>query len=107
MISKPIIKIIMISFCMVCGMVILMSLYGAIEQSGIGEQTLTVWLTNIPKNFIAALPLQLFIAGPFIRSVLIFYILDKLLKLSNDFIKQSAIIVMFKKLYIILKKYYN
>ena len=67
--SKPLIKIIMISFFMVCGMVILMSLYGAVEQAGISEQTLMVWLTNIPKNFIAALPLQLLIAGPFIRSV--------------------------------------
>ena len=47
--SKPLIKIIMISFFMVCGMVILMSLYGAVEQAGISEQTLMVWLTNIPK----------------------------------------------------------
>lgn len=67
--SKVITKIIVISFCMVVGMVICMSLYGAIEQSGIGEHTLTVWLTNIPKNFLVALPLQLFIAGPFIRSI--------------------------------------
>ncbi len=59
----------MISFFMVVGMVIFMSLYGAVEQAGISEQTLMVWLTNIPKNFIAALPLQLLIAGPFIRSV--------------------------------------
>ena len=50
---------------MVCGMVILMSLYGAVEQAGISEQTLMVWLTNIPKNFIAALPLQLLIAWTF------------------------------------------
>lgn len=67
--SKGIIKIIMISFFMVIGMVICMSLYGAIEQFGIGKHTLIIWLFNIPKNFIMALPLQLFIAGPFIRSI--------------------------------------
>lgn len=67
--SKVIIKIIIVSFCMVVGMVICMSLYGAIEQFGIGDYTLIVWLENIPKNFLIALPLQLFIAGPFIRSI--------------------------------------
>lgn len=67
--SKPLVKIITISSFMVCGMVILMSLYGAIEQVGFSSNTLMIWLTNMPKNFIVALPLQLIIAGPFIRSV--------------------------------------
>lgn len=67
--SKPISKIIAISSFMVCGMVILMSLYGAVEQVGFSSVTLIAWLTNIPRNFIVALPLQLIIAGPFIRSV--------------------------------------
>lgn len=67
--SKPINKIIAISSFMVCGMVILMSLYGAVEQVGFSSATLMAWLTNIPRNFIVALPLQLIIAGPFIRSV--------------------------------------
>lgn len=67
--SKPISKIIAISSFMVCGMVILMSLYGAVEQVGFSSVTLMAWLTNIPRNFIVALPLQLIIAGPFIRSV--------------------------------------
>lgn len=67
--SKPISKIIAISSFMVCGMVVLMSLYGAVEQVGFSSVTLMAWLTNIPRNFIVALPLQLIIAGPFIRSV--------------------------------------
>lgn len=28
-----------------------------------------IWLTNIPKNFIMALPFQLIIAGPLVRLV--------------------------------------
>lgn len=67
--SKPIYKIITISCCMVIGMVVVMSLYGAIEQTGIGGHTLLVWGSNILKNMVVALPLQLFIAGPFIRRV--------------------------------------
>lgn len=52
---------------MVCGMVILMSLYGAIEHVGISKMTLMVWVLNIPKNFVMALPLQLIIVGPTVR----------------------------------------
>jgi hypothetical protein len=33
------------------------------------SQVLLIWLTNIPKNFIMALPFQLLIAGPVIRRV--------------------------------------
>ena len=67
--SAPLVKIITISSFMVIGMVILMSFYGALEQVGLSSATLMVWLRNIPKNFIVALPLQLLIAGPFIRAV--------------------------------------
>ena len=28
-----------------------------------------IWLTNIPKNFIMALPFQLIVAGPLVRKV--------------------------------------
>lgn len=62
-------KVIAISSCMVCGMVIIMSLYGAIMGVGISAQTAIVWLCNIPANFIVALPLQLLIAGPLVRYV--------------------------------------
>ena len=53
-------------------MVIIMSLYGALEvavSQGLWSQVGIIWLTNIPKNFIVALPLQLLIAGPLVRKV--------------------------------------
>lgn len=34
-----------------------------------GPQLLMIWLTNIPKNFIMALPFQLIIAGPLVRFI--------------------------------------
>ena len=67
--SKDIFKILTISFFMVCGMVLLMSLYGALEQNGLGHNLLQVYLMNVVRNFVVALPLQFVIAGPFIRRV--------------------------------------
>ena len=60
-------KVISVSCCMVVPMVIIMSLYGAVEVSiemGNFSNLLMMWLTNIPKNFVMALPYQLIIAGP-------------------------------------------
>ena len=62
-------KMIAIPTCMVCGMVLIMSLFGAIMGGGFSSQTLIVWLYNIPANFVVALPLQLLIAGPVVRFV--------------------------------------
>ena len=65
-------KVIAVSCCMVVPMVIIMSLYGAFEvaiSQGMWNQIGIIWLTNIPKNFIVALPLQLLIAGPLVRKV--------------------------------------
>lgn len=65
-------KVIAVSCCMVVPMVIVMSLYGGLEacvKSGAWNSLLMIWLTNIPKNFIMALPFQLIIAGPFVRKV--------------------------------------
>lgn len=65
-------KVICVSCCMVVPMVILMSLYGALEVSiASGDMTHVgvIWLTNIPKNFVMALPFQLMIAGPLVRFV--------------------------------------
>ena len=62
-------KVIAVSTCMVCGMVVLMSLFGALKGVGISNITMLVWLKNIPLNFIIALPLQLIIAGPLVRVV--------------------------------------
>lgn len=61
-----------VSCCMVVPMVIIMSLYGAVEVSiemGNFSNLLMMWLTNIPKNFVMALPYQLIIAGPLSRFV--------------------------------------
>lgn len=65
-------KVICVSCCMVVPMVILMSLYGALEVSiTSGDMTHigVIWITNIPKNFVMALPFQLMIAGPLVRFV--------------------------------------
>ena len=61
-----------VSCCMVVPMVIIMSLYGAVEVSvemGNFSNLLMMWVTNIPKNFVMALPYQLIIAGPLSRFI--------------------------------------
>ena len=63
-------KIICISGGMVVGMVIIMSLYGACEMAfhtGSWSAVPVQWMINIPRNFIMALPLQFFVAGPLVR----------------------------------------
>ena len=70
--SSTLRKVICISSCMVVPMVIVMSLYGGLEmcvRTGKWGQLGIIWLTNIPKNFIMALPFQLLIAGPIVRKV--------------------------------------
>lgn len=62
-------KVIIISTCMVTGMVLIMSLFGSIAGAGLSSKTLIIWLYNIPFNFIVALPLQMVIAGPVIRII--------------------------------------
>ena len=65
-------KVICVSCSMVVPMVLIMSMYGAVEgcvRSGAWSQLLMIWLTNIPKNFIMALPFQLIIAGPLVRFI--------------------------------------
>lgn len=66
--GDPIIKkVLIISSCMVTGMVIVMSLFGAIMGVGISDETFLVWMKNIPMNFIVALPLQVLLVGPIVR----------------------------------------
>ena len=70
--SSTLRKVISVSCSMVVPMVIIMSLYGAGEASirmGDFSNVLFIWLTNIPKNFVMALPFQLIIAGPLVRKV--------------------------------------
>lgn len=70
--SSSIKKVIAVSCSMVVPMVVIMSLYGAIEavaKTGMPAQIFVIWITNIPKNFIMALPFQLIIAGPVTRFI--------------------------------------
>ena len=70
--SSTLRKVISVSCSMVVPMVIIMSFYGAVEASirmGDFSNVLFIWLTNIPKNFVMALPFQLIIAGPLVRKV--------------------------------------
>ena len=65
-------KVVCASSCMVVPMVLIMSLYGAVEgavHTGGWNGILSAWLFNIPRNFVMALPLQLLIAGPLVRKV--------------------------------------
>lgn len=65
-------KIIAISCCTIVPMVIVMSLYGALEacvKSGAWSNLFLIWMTNIPKNLVMAAPFQLLIAGPIIRKL--------------------------------------
>lgn len=75
--SSPRAMTLAVSSCMVVPMVIIMSLYGACEgmlhiQGGIMANISLLpmmWLINIPRNFVMALPWNLLIAGPLARFV--------------------------------------
>ena len=70
--DKPLKIAICISSCMVVCMVLIMSFYRALEACvtmGQFNALPIIWLSNIPKNFIMALPLQLMIVGPVSRKV--------------------------------------
>ena len=69
-VSSPRVMTLAISTMMVFPMVLLMSLYGALEAfTHVGDPAmiLPTWLTNIPWNFVAALPWNLLVAGPVSR----------------------------------------
>ena len=68
--DSPLKKVICVSVCMAVPMVIIMSLYGAVEgafHTGNWAAVPMNWMINIPRNFIMAIPLQLIVAGPIIR----------------------------------------
>ena len=44
-----------------------MSLFGAVMHPNVNQGLLMTWLSNIGKNVVVALPLQLLIAGPIVR----------------------------------------
>lgn len=68
--SKNLFVILSISFFMVIGMVLCMSLFGLVTaylSNGLEESFVKSYITIASRNFIVALPLQLLIMGPIIR----------------------------------------
>lgn len=65
--TKPIQIILTISSCMVVGMVLCMSMYGAITAKGFSTMALKIYPLCIIRNFIVALPLNLLIVSPLVR----------------------------------------
>ena len=70
--NDPMIKrILIISSFMVCGMVLCMSFYGAFINIGFSPLLPYAYINAIWKNFIVALPLNLLIVSPLVRTVFI------------------------------------
>ncbi|ACD53025.1 DUF2798 domain-containing protein [Clostridium botulinum] len=65
--TKPIKIILTISLCMVIGMVLFMSMYGAITAVGFNSGALKIYPLCIIRNFIMALPLNMLIVSPVVR----------------------------------------
>lgn len=65
--TKPIKVILAISSCMVVGMVLFMSMYGAITAVGFTSTALKIYPLCVGRNFIMALPLNLLIVSPLVR----------------------------------------
>lgn len=68
--SSPRTMVLAVSTCMVFPMVVIMSLYGALEgvvHTGDFAGVPMAWLGNIPWNFVMALPWNLLVAGPLSR----------------------------------------
>ena len=67
--TKQIKIIIAISSCMVVGMVLFMSMFGAIVSSGFTIAALKLYPLCVLRNFIMALPLNLLIVSPIVRFI--------------------------------------
>ena len=65
--TKQIKIILAISSCMVVGIVLFMSIFGAIVSSGFTIDALKLYPLCILRNFIMALPLNLLIVSPIVR----------------------------------------
>lgn len=79
--SNKILGVLAISFFMVIGMVLIMSLYGMISaylaNQLNGASVLSTYLHTIARNFSLALPYQIIILGPLVRYVFGKFIKDK------------------------------
>jgi hypothetical protein len=69
--TKPLKLIIAISSCMIIGMVLCMSLYGAVMAMGFTSNALKLYPLVILRNFVVALPLNLLIVSPVVRTLFI------------------------------------
>ena len=65
--TKQIKIIFAISSCMVIGMVLFMSMFGAIIAAGFNIDALKLYPLCIVRNFVVALPLNLLIVSPMVR----------------------------------------
>lgn len=65
--TKQIKIIFAISSCMVIGMVLFMSMFGAIIAAGFNIDALKLYPLCILRNFVVALPLNLLIVSPIVR----------------------------------------
>lgn len=65
--TKQIKIILAISSCMVVGIVLFMSIFGAIVSSGFTIDALKLYPLCVLRNFIMALPLNLLIVSPIVR----------------------------------------
>lgn len=71
--ENPIQVILAISGCMVCGMVIFMSIFGVVTKGDFSGNILQTYLTVFAKNILMALPLQWLLVGPSARKILAIY----------------------------------
>ncbi len=67
--DRPIVQILAITTFTVCTMVPLMSLLGTIVDNGFTSDFILIYVTNVCKNFVMALPLNIFVVGPCMRRV--------------------------------------
>lgn len=67
--DRAIVIVLCIQTFTVCLMVLLMSFVGCVEQTGITPNLPVIWVQTVCFNFIMALPLQIFVVGPFCRAV--------------------------------------
>lgn len=67
--TKPIKIILTISSCMVVGMVLCMSMYGAILAVGFNTDAFKIYPSCVLLNFIMALPLNLLVVSPLVRFI--------------------------------------
>ena len=71
--EKPWQIILAISGCMVCGMVLFMSIFGLVTEGNFSGNIFMNYLVVVRNNIVMALPLQWLIVGPLARKILGMY----------------------------------